>query len=232
MSRRVLRPGSVLIEGKGETGILEPEISLLPSEERRGKYVAIEGIDGSGKTTLTQLICEEMRREGKECDIVREPYYDEVKSLLHRMPGMNPIAEAYLFAADRMIMHSERLAPLLRKEGVLVLGDRSYLASIVYQSTRGAPVEVIMSLNSFAIQPDLVILLDLEPSLAWERLQRKGDRQLKHLEDRKSFERLRRAYLEISKALANPPVEVIDASPPPQEVLRSALEVLRARKII
>lgn len=234
MKGRILKPGALLFEaGNDSYSIKEPDISLISPGERIGKYVAIEGIDGSGKTTLSGLICNEVKKSGKECDIVKEPYYEEIKSLLHKIPSMHPVAEAYLFAADRLIMHSEKLVHLLKDQKKrLILGDRSYLASIVYQSTRGAPFEIIMSLNSFAVQPDLVILLDVEPSIAWERLMKKGDRQLKHLEARENFEVLRKTYIELSQKIDKPPIEVIDASPPPEEVLRKAMNILKTKGII
>jgi dTMP kinase len=234
LREKVLKPGTVLLENEIHGYLIkEPEIDLISPHERVGKYVAIEGIDGSGKTTLSGMICNEVKRSGKECDIVKEPYYEEVKSLLHKMPSMHPVAEAYLFAADRLIMHSERLIHLLKSgKNRLILGDRSYLASIVYQSTRGAPFEVIMSLNSFAVQPDLVILLDVDPSIAWERLMKKSNRQLKHLEAKETLSTLRKTYLELYQKIEKPPIEVIDASPSPEEVLEKAMNLLRMKGIL
>ncbi|MEM0020677.1 MAG: dTMP kinase [Fervidicoccaceae archaeon] len=231
---RILKPGTVLRGKKtiDEKELLEPSVTLIPKEERRGKYVAIEGIDGSGKTTLSNLICRKMSEAGEKCEIVREPFYEEIKALLHKMPNMNPIAEAYLFAADRLIMHTEKLIRLLREDEIIVIGDRSYLASLVYQSTRGAPLEIILSINSFAVEPDAIILLDVDPGIAWERLKKKGDRQLQHLEAREILGKLRETYLKLSSKIESPPIDIIDASLPPEEVLERALEILRKRKLI
>jgi dTMP kinase len=233
---KVLKPGSAIL-GEGTAlerlKLREPDFSLLSIDERMGKYVAIEGIDGSGKTTLSTMLCQHLKMFGKLCETVKEPFYEEVKSLLAKMPNMNPIAEAYLFAADRLLMHSTELVKLLKdREKRIIIGDRSYLASLVYQTARGAPLEVVLSLNSYALEPDLVILLDVDPNIAWERLKKKDDRQLRHLEDKEKFQKLRENYLWLARAITFPPIVVIDASPPPEEVLEDSLNVLRRKGII
>ena len=186
-------------------------------DETRGVYVAIEGIDGSGKTVVAKALNNTLALRGYTTALVREPYSEELRRILALFPNLNPIVEAYLFAADRMLLHYTVLKALLEKREI-VISDRSYIASLVYQTARGAPKEVVESLNAYCIKPDKVFLLDLPVEVAIKRLERKRGRQLKHLEKRELLPVLREGYLRLAKEWSGR-IRVIDATKPVSEIV-------------
>lgn len=226
MDKRVLPPGAFIL--KGYDYILQqryidyPNISFI--NKNKYNYIVIEGIDGAGKTTVAQLVVSELKRRNIDSELVYEPYTEEIRTLLNRSPDINPIVEAMLFAADRMYLHSEVLSKMLQ-DGKVVIGDRSFIASIVYQVVRGAPEEFVISINSFAIKPSLIILLDITPETAIERLERKKSKQLLHLEKPSFLLNVRQRYFDVLKSMGIPH-HVINAERNINAVLEDVLSVI------
>lgn len=227
----ILPPGAYILKKYihiiEEKYINYPYINFLKKGDYN--YIVIEGIDGVGKTTVTQLVVSKLRDNGIEAEYVWEPYTDEIRSLLNRSPNINPIAEAFLFSADRAYLHSEVLSKLLM-ENRAVVSDRSFIASLVYQVARGAPEELVYSLNAFAIRPSLVILLDAPPEVALRRLGEKKKKQLLHLEKSDYLGIIRQRYFEVLEKL-NVPFKVIDASRELQPVLDDVYHLIRRNLI-
>jgi dTMP kinase len=101
-----------------------------------------------------------------------------------------------LFLKDREVDVKERILPALRK-GLIVIMDRYYYSNIAYQSARGLNADRIKKMNEkIAPKPDLVILLDLSPSKALERI--KHRKKLSVFEEIEFLERVRQKFLEIA----------------------------------
>ncbi len=224
-------PEVIIDEKTLEKIILLPKTHILPGEKRKGKYIVIEGIDGSGKTTISLKLREYLEEKGKRAEVVREPWTNEIKTLLSKYPNMNPLAEAYLFAADRLLLHTQLIANYLQ-EHTYVIGDRSYIASLVYQTVRGAEEEIVIAINHFAIKPDIVILLDVTPETAWKRINNKENKQLQHLEEKRFLNSLREKYLELTKRMKHPLVHKIDAEKTPDEIITEIVRVLEKNKLL
>ena len=133
-------------------------------------YICLEGIDGSGKTTQIQLLESWIQKCGIDVLRVFEPTDNEVGKLIRKLL-QNPdainenfqITLALLFAADRtVLMRDITEAEALAK---VVISDRSFYSSMVYQNDS----EWIAEINKHAKQPDLVILLDINPETAVSR---------------------------------------------------------------
>ncbi|MEM1620253.1 MAG: dTMP kinase, partial [Fervidicoccaceae archaeon] len=135
----------------------------------RALYVAIEGIDGAGKTTVAVEVYNRLVLSGVRCALVSEPYTDIVTRVFELLGRLDPLTEAYLFAADRVALHRGPLKRLLESREV-VLSDRSYVASLAYQVVRGVPEELVESLNTPCSIPDRVYLLDVPVDVALSRL--------------------------------------------------------------
>lgn len=193
-------------------------------KEKKYKYYVIEGIDGVGKTTVSQLAVSELRKKNIDAVYVYEPYTDEIKNLLSKNPDLNPMVESMLFAADRLYLHVEILAKLLLQDKVVV-GDRSFVASLVYQVIRGAPEEFVYSLNYYAIRPSMVILLDALPEVVIERLGKKTKKQLTHLEKLEYLHLIRQRYFEVLDKLGLNYC-VIDANRRLEDVLNDVLDII------
>jgi len=136
-----------------------------------GVFVAFEGGDGAGKSTQARALAEALRASGREVVLTREPggtsaaeaIRDVVLDPAHT--GLDPRAEALLFAASR----GEHVARLVRpalQRGAVVITDRYLDSSIAYQGVaRGLGLEVVEELNLWATRdllPDLTVVLDVD----------------------------------------------------------------------
>jgi dTMP kinase len=136
-----------------------------------GRYVALEGVEGSGKSTVAALVASELGRRGLESVLVREPggtpLGEEIRAMLLHAGGMNPWAEAALFAAQRAQLASQVIRPALER-GAWVVSDRSYYSSLAYQgAARGLGIEAVRRLNETVldgVEPDVVVVLDVDPA--------------------------------------------------------------------
>lgn len=150
-----------------------------------GWFIAIEGGDGAGKSTQIDALAGWLRKRGFDVVTTREPGATvlgaRLREILLHTKDREPVsarAEALLFAADRADHIDKVVRPAL-KRGAIVLTDRHVDSSIAYQSGgRGLPAADVIALSEFAtegLRPDLVILLDLDPAVAWERAQSRSD---------------------------------------------------------
>ncbi len=194
-----------------------------------GLFVTLEGIDRSGKTTQSALLLDAL---GNEAVGVREPggtpAGEHVRELL-KDPALelSPGAEALLFAAARSQLVSDVIRPALAK-GRIVVCDRYLDSSLAYQgAARGLGVGEVEAINTFAtggLEPDLTLLLELDPAVAASRA---GE------EDRFEHEELQgkvhAAYEEL--AAANPRRwRRIDADRDPGAVHHEVLAAVRAAR--
>lgn len=158
-------------------------------EKRPGRFIVLEGIDGSGTTTQTARLVDRLRRDSRQVRSTREPSDGPIGSLVRqvltgrvitpggRAPGWATMA--LLFAADRMDHVESEIEPFLDEGGVIV-SDRYDASSLAYQSVssgRGGEkaVEWIRELNRHALRPDLTIVLDLPSELAATRREIRGE---------------------------------------------------------
>lgn len=149
-----------------------------------GRLISFEGLDGAGKSTQMGLLERWLEARGVLYVRTREPGGTplglEIRHLLLNRPDLAiiPLAEAFLFQADRAQHFATLVIPALRA-GKLVITDRCFDASIAYQGfARGVGVELVEQLSMLATQgykPDLTILLDLDPSEVHRRTDTASD---------------------------------------------------------
>src|ERR1700730_1231646 len=149
-----------------------------------GRLISFEGLDGAGKTTQMRLLEQWLQARGVASIRTLEPggtpLGTEIRQLVLNRPELAivPLAEAFLFQADRAQHFAELVIPALQA-GKLVITDRCYDASIAYQGVaRGVGVELVEQLSLLATQglkPDLTILLDLDPAQVYSRTDMTSD---------------------------------------------------------
>lgn len=175
----------------------------------RGAWITLEGGDGSGKTTQSNLLSAWLTDAGHEVVRTREPGGSEVGQLirdivLHHRGDIAPRAEALLYAADRAHHVATVVRPALAR-GEVVLQDRYLDSSVAYQGAgRVLDATEIRDLSLWAAEgalPDLTVLLDLDPASARTRLD-DADKPFDRLESEKSefHGRVRDAYLALAAA--------------------------------
>lgn len=200
-----------------------------------GRLITIEGIDGSGKTTLAGALVRELgERRGLDAHLLREPggvaLSERVRELL-KDPSLviGARSEALLYAAARAELIEQALSPLLL-DGAWVVLDRYVDSSLAYQGVaRGLGVESVAAINAFAtggLVPDVTLLLELDPAEARRRTDDRGEgRDRLESEDDGFFERIADAYRAFAKADPER-FTVLDATLDEAALLEAALDAL------
>jgi len=143
-----------------------------------GRLVAFEGLDGSGKSTQLELLAARLRVAG--CDVVTTheptgfPSGQRIREMARSGEPLEPEEELRWFVEDRHAHVAQVIAPALRADRI-VLTDRYYLSTVAYQGARGLDYEEILgdSEDAFPI-PDLVLLIEIDPQIAFERVHARG----------------------------------------------------------
>ncbi len=144
---------------------------------KQGKFIALEGSEGVGKSTQVKLLCEYLEKENISYVLTREPggcdISEKVRTIILSAENktMTDETEALLYAASRTQHLAEVILPNL-EAGKLVICDRYVFSSIAYQGYGRGILDFVLKANSHAIQtrlPDLNIFLDLSPEEAFKR---------------------------------------------------------------
>jgi dTMP kinase len=143
-----------------------------------GALIALEGIDGSGKSTIAEVLVSKLQEGGSRAILSREPggtaIGEHIREILLEQgsSSMLPTTEMLLFAAARAQHVGELIRPAL-DEGLVVVTDRFADSSLAYQwGARGLErrvVEMAVELATAGLRPDLKILLDLPVETALRR---------------------------------------------------------------
>ena len=142
----------------------------------RGFFIVFEGIDGSGKSTHIKLLEKKLRHRGFEVYLTKEYTNSPVGKLIENYAvggerSLSPETEALLFAADRR-EHTDEINRILN-QNITIISDRYIHSSLAYQGALGLSLEWIRTLNRFALKPDLVLFLDIDPESSLKRLKQR-----------------------------------------------------------
>ncbi|HLQ83346.1 MAG TPA: dTMP kinase [Pseudogracilibacillus sp.] len=157
----------------------------------QGHFITVEGGEGSGKTTVLEIVYQELRALGYNVLVTREPggipIAENIREIILNPSNtqMEKRTEALLYAAARRQHLIEVIAPAL-KRGDIVLCDRFIDSSLVYQGhARGIGMKEVMSINNFAIgdlYPELTMFFDIKPEQGLARIAKNKDREKNRLD--------------------------------------------------
>lgn len=186
--------------------------------------IAIEGIDGSGKSTIANYLKEELEKEGFRVVVYKEPT-NSVHGQKIRQSFNNRLdahKELELFLLDRKHDVEKNILPALKK-GYIIVMDRYYYSTIAYQGARGIDIDKIKKMNEkIAPKPDLVIILDVKPEIGIRRIKERGDKPNK-FEDLEYLEKVRKIFLE----LKDDNIVIVDANKNIEFVKNEVLRVIK-----
>ncbi|EHR37964.1 dTMP kinase [Facklamia languida] len=208
----------------------------------QGRFIAIEGPDGSGKTSIIQSLRQKLEQDGLEVVTTREPGGSPIAEQIRQVildvdnHAMDVRTEALLYAASRRQHLVETILPNVQA-GKLVISDRFVMSSLAYQGmARGIGLDPVWAINQFAIDgqmPDLTLLVDVPAEVGLERIQAaKGQRQYDRL-DRESLafhQRVRQTYLDLAQDWAN--LEILDGQKSIEAVSQECYDILQKRGMI
>jgi len=164
----------------------------------RGYLIAVEGIDGAGKTVNSRWLVRRLRKSGYRAAYTKEPTEGPIGKVLRRSlarRGSNPEMDALLFAADRLHHIRTFIEPRLR-QGFIVVTDRYLYSSIAYQGALTGDRRWVELINRYCVPPDLAVYLDVDPSTGLERKRRLRS-SAGAFEDPEVLRRVRAVYLEL-----------------------------------
>jgi dTMP kinase len=188
--------------------------------------LALEGIDGSGKSTQARLLAEALKRRCLRVVLTQEPTTGPAgRKLRQYLAGPNrhlsPTEELALFQDDRREHVATVILPALAA-GQVVITDRYYYSSVAYQGSLGLdPARILNNNEAFAPRPNLVFILTLQPEVALTRLQDHPGRVGQLTEARDYLEHVAAIY----GALDGPHIHRVDAARPAALVHADILDI-------
>ena len=200
---------------------------------KKGILIAIEGIDGTGKSTQLKLLASYLRERGCEVVETREPtdgkYGQQIRQLFVNRDKFTLEEELTLFVEDRKQHVQEVIAPALAA-GKVVLTDRYYFSTAAYQGAAGMDPAEVFSRNNFAPRPDLVILLTMSPEVSLVRIQELRGETLNDFEQEEQL----RHVADLFASFEDPNISRVSADAPLNSVaneVQKAVDVLLVNKV-
>lgn len=175
----------------------------------KGKFIALEGLDGSGQTTQANLLKNYLTQEGYEVVLTKEPTWDNeagkwVNNTLRQNKKLDSDELKLLqakFAEDRE-WHQENIIEPALKNGKIIISDRSQFSSFAFGAASGVGLKYLFSLNDKFINPDMVIILKVSPSACIARIQKRGEKEAL-FEKEKQLEKVWEVYEKLAKKFKN-----------------------------
>lgn len=177
-------------------------------QTKNNLFIALEGIDGSGKSTHLKLLAHQLAAKGLKVYATFEPTDGPIGSVIRNILKGRIRADertiASLFAADRLDHLLNDINGIVKKleEGYTVITDRYYLSSYAYHGTH-VDMDWVISTNSMSasiLRPDINIFIDVLPETSMERME-KSRAGLERYETLENLENVRRNYFEAFKKL-------------------------------
>lgn len=198
---------------------------------KSGILIAIEGIDGSGKTTLAKNLYSSLKQQGFNTLFTKEPGDSELGKEIRELVctqniAISPRAQYLLFAADRAQHFTERIIPAL-KDNALIICDRLADSSLAYQGYgNGSDIEMIKTVNAWsmhAIIPNLTIFVRVPVEIALQRCNNRGS--LSTYEKKDFLIKVAQGFEEIYKNRDN--VILVDGTQSPDILTRDTFNTLK-----
>lgn len=170
--------------------------------KQQGVLIAFEGIDGTGKSSQLQQLADFLEKNGHE--VVRTfeptdgPYGQKIRKLFTSRSDVSLEEELDLFVSDRRQHVSQLITPAL-SQGKIVLTDRYYFSTAAYQGAAGYDPQKVFAMHDFAPEPDLVVLLTMDPALSQMRIKKLRGDALNDFEQQEQLTRVAELFASFSQ---------------------------------
>ena len=191
--------------------------------KKKGVFICIEGLDGSGKTTHAHRIVRKLQEQGLDAVYTTEPSTGDLgkfirSTILQGKKRVPRVVEALLFALDRVEHLKKDVKPALEM-GKIVISDRCVYSSLAYQGAAGLDIEWIEEINRMALSADLAIYIDVPPEVVVKRIRRKKS-VMERLETQRKVQKVYMKYVENGKLVP------VDGDKGKAEVTQNILKII------
>ncbi|MDP3883084.1 MAG: dTMP kinase [Candidatus Staskawiczbacteria bacterium] len=144
-----------------------------------GKFIVIEGLDGSGKSAQVDLVINFLKEKGKDVIVTKEPTNEsdagrKIKRALKKEIVVEPLELQKLYVQDRKEHLENKVIPAL-KEGKFVVSSRYAFSTFAYGYSDGLDVKLLIEMNKEFLLPDLTIIVDVDPESCVQRIENRGE---------------------------------------------------------
>ncbi len=201
---------------------------------KRGKFITVEGTDGSGKSTQIELMKQYLTGNGLDVVLTREPggtkIGEKIRAIIldNKNEEMCDITEMLLYAATRAQLIHEVIGPAI-EQGKIVIADRFIDSSYVYQGYgRGMGLEIVDAVNNVAINgifPDMTVFFDISPEIALKRRMSKTGADRIEEEDMEFHMKVYNGYKELAQK--NPQrIKTVDSNRCIEEIAKDVIKLI------
>lgn len=195
----------------------------------QAKFIAFEGLDGSGQSTQAALLKDFLIKKGHKVHLTKEPTSSLIGGLI-RSQLTNEWKSSQeclqlLFSADRAHHLEKEIIPLL-KRGVIVISDRYFFSTVAFGTTEIKDWNWLLQINQQFLLPDTIFLLEVSPRVCIERI-KKSRFELALFEKEKILEKVLKNYQKLAKEFKN--VYTIDGEKSIKEVEKEVQKVVRSK---
>jgi len=198
----------------------------------QGKFIVIEGLDGSGQSTQAELLRDFLIRKGFEVILTKEPTLNseagkKIRKILDKELKLNPEELQELFTRDRKEHLKSLIIPAL-KEGKIVISDRYFFSTFAYGVADGLDLDWLIKINNEFLLPDLTFFLKVRPEICIQRIKKRGE-GIKLFEKKEKLEKVWQTYEILPKRFEN--VYMIEGEKNKEEVFSQIRNIVLSQII-
>jgi dTMP kinase len=193
----------------------------------KGKFIVIEGLDGSGQSTQLELLKEYLKSKGRKVHMTVEPTNNIIGGLIRgfltKQWQLSNTGKQLLFCADRAHHLETEIIPAI-ESGHIVISSRYYFSTIAYGSLNN-DIKWLETLNEKFLQPDAIFFLNVSPKKCIERIKKSRFRK-EFFEEEKKLKKVMETYLKICRDKKYKNVFIIDGEYEIEKVHQSIVKIL------
>ncbi len=191
----------------------------------KGRFIVLEGLDGSGISTQTTQLEAYLRKKGYKTYLTKEPTTGLIGTLIREALkedwSTSVKSLQLLFCADRAKHLEDEIEPALKK-GKVVICDRYMFSTLAYGFGAGVDFKWLYSINRNFRFPDLTIFIDISPDVSMTRIENGKERRIL-FEKRESLSKVRKAYLNLAKRFR---FKIVNGEQKPNDVSKEIAEMV------